>query len=146
MAKDDSGAVPFWFRIERGASEDASFAVEQALGISLPAELKALLSQQDGGVSNFTGFEKDGAYYPVLPFLSVDPKHSGDTLITAQRVRDSFGVPAGVYVFAADGHAWMGLDYRAKSGAPSIVYSGDAGETVELVADDFEEFLAHLVE
>ena len=38
------------------------------------------------------------------------------------RVRESFGVPDGVLVFAAEGHSWLGLDYRESSECPSVVF------------------------
>ena len=145
MASFDRERAPFWFRQERGASAESLDACERYLGVELPRELRRLLALQDGGVSNYTGFEKAGVYVPVLPFLSADPATSGSTYVTADRLRRESGVPSGVVVFAAEGHAWLGLDYR-NGDCPSVVYADDAGQPIEVVASTFDEFLAHLVE
>lgn len=39
-----------------------------------------------------------------------------------------------------------GLDYRNRRERPAIVYRNETGEPVEVVADDFDEFLGGLTE
>jgi len=146
MAPADEDPLPFWFKDERGATAAQIAAAEAYIGHPLPQALRALLMQQDGGVSNFAAYEKGEAYYPLLPFFGVDPEAAAGTLMRAYDVREAFDVPEDVVVFAGQGNSWWGLDYRNAPDGPSVVYSSGTGEGIEWVAADFPEFLGGLTE
>lgn len=147
MEPADEEPLPFWFKQERGgAAIEQLDEAEKYVGHSLPEALRALLMQENGGVSNYAGYEDGGAYYPILPIFGVDSKAAAGTLMRAHDVRDTFGVPADVVVFAGQGNAWWGLDYRSGADRPAVVYCNDPGEPIELVAADFEDFLRGLKE
>ncbi len=147
MAPADDDRLPFWFMQKRGgATTDELAAAEQHVGHRLPDALRALLMQENGGVSNYAAYTKGDNYYPLLPIFGVDPQAGAGTLMRAHDVRDAFDVPAGVVVFAGQGNAWWGLDYRAAADRPAVVYRNDPGEPIERVADDFDEFLRGLTE
>ena len=146
MALLDDESLPFWFGENQGATREQLLAAEAYVGHVLPGALRSLLEQQNGGVSNFSAFEDEEAYYPLLPFFGVDADAGAGTLMRAYDVRDSFNVPDGVVVFAGQGNAWWGLDYRGGRDGPAVVYRNEPGEPVEHVADSFEVFLSGLTE
>lgn len=143
---NDKEDLPFWFSERRGATESELVAAERYVGHVLPRSLRELLMKRNGGVSNFAGCEVDDRYYSLLPFCGVDPDAGGGTLMRAHDLRDSFGVPDGVVVFAAQGSGWWGLDYRTNAHEPAVVYRDHDGLPVETVAQDFDEFLSRLTE
>jgi hypothetical protein len=49
-------------------------------------------------------------------------------------------------VFAGQGNAWWGLDYRDGRESPRIVYCDEPGTEIRVAAADFESFLERLVE
>lgn len=142
---DDEGA-PFWFAQRQGATAEELATAERYIGYTLPAPLRELLRQQNGGVSNFAAYENGALYYPLLPLFGVDPDAAAGTLMRAFDVRESFGVPAGVVVFAGMGHAWWGLDYRRSAESPTVVYRNSEDEPIQTVALTFEELIEGLVE
>lgn len=146
MAPADEEPLPFWFEEKLGATSEQLAAAESYIGFALPGALRSLLKVQNGGVSNLSAYEDGDAYYPLLPFFGVDAKAGAGTMMRADDVRDTFDVPDGVVVFAGQGNAWWGLDYRSRRDRPAIVYRNETGEPVELVADDFDELLGGLTE
>ncbi|MCA9675879.1 MAG: SMI1/KNR4 family protein [Kofleriaceae bacterium] len=138
--------LAFWFDERRGATEAELDTAERYVGYVLPKPFRDLLRRQNGGVSNFAGYEVEGRYYPMLPILGVDPDAAAGTLMRAHDVRVHFGVPDGVVVIAAQGSAWWGLDYNTKRDCPSVVYRADEGVAPVEVALSFEAFLSHLTE
>lgn len=145
MASHDE-SLGFWAYGKTGASEGHLDAAESHVGHKLPAAFRELLLKSSGGISVFSGFDRGGEFFPMLPVLGVDPSASVGTLMRAHDVRASFDVPDDVVVFAAQGEAWWGLDYRGGGSSPAIIYCDDPSEGVFDVADDFDEFLAGLVE
>lgn len=147
MALADDDPLPFWFGEEgAGATAEQLASAELYVGHALPEALRSLLMQRNGGISNYAAYENGNAEYSVLPFFGVDPDAAVGTLMRAHDVRHAFGVPDGVVVFAGMGNAWWGLDYRSTLERPSILFSGDAGEQIDTVAVDFDEFMRGLTE
>ena len=146
MAMPDERPLPFWLTQTRGATEAEVAAAEHYIGQALPARLRELLREQNGGVSNFAAYEQGESYYPLLPLFGVDPNASAGTLMRAFDVREAFGVPHGVIMFAGQGHAWWGLDYRHNPDRPAVVYRNSETEPIQAVARSFEECLRGLVE
>lgn len=137
----------FWEDGDRrkGATQREIAFAEAYIGWSLPVALCRLLLLQNGGVSTYSGYcSNDGVYYSMLPVLGVGHKTAYGTIMAAVDVGESFGVPAGVVPIAADGESWFGLDYRADSDAPAVVYRHDWDHELETVASSFDAFLEGL--
>ena len=145
MAQSDEPLLPFWFGEREGATAAELAAAEEYLGYRLPTALRELLQEQNGGVSNFAAYEKAGFYYPLLPLFGVDPNAGAGTLMRAFDVNETFEVPSGIVMFAGEGHAWWGLDYRRNADRPAIVYRNSEDEPIEEVTGSFEELLQGLV-
>ena len=141
-----SNRLPFWFEDDcLGATPAEIDAAERHIGFPLPAGLRELLLEKDGGVSNYAAYVRNGEEYPLLPFLGGSP-HRGESLMLAADSCASSGIPAGIVPFALDGHSWWGLDYRTNPGEPTIVFSEDEEHDCELVARSFSEFLKGLIQ
>lgn len=146
MEQSDNDPIPFWFPNGRpGATPSEIQAAEEYIGHSLPKELRSLLLQQNGGVSNYSSFATGPSMYPLLPFFGVDPRASAGTLMRAFDVRRAFGVPDGVIPFAGQGDCWWGLDYRSGE-EPVVVFRQDQEHAVEQVASSLKELLGGLIE
>lgn len=137
--------LPFWLEASTGSTEEALQAAEAYVGHRLPDSLRALLREQNGGVSNYATCGSAGDRYPVLPMMGVAADASVDTIVRAHDVKEAFGVPEGVVVFAAMGDAWLGLDYRDSSVEPAVLY-GDSERDAVGVSATFDRFLDSLGE
>lgn len=135
----------FWADDRPGASVEELDSAEVAVGHVLPGGLRSLLMRCNGGVSQFSGAECNGEYFPMLPVLGVDANASFGTIMRACAVGDAFGVPDGVVVFAAQGEAWWGLDYR-EGELPAVVYRDSPAVEISHVAATFDALLQGLVE
>lgn len=129
----------FWFPESAGATRDQLARLEMTLGVVLPAEYRDLMTEQDGGTSQFSGIAIGEEYFPLPSFLSVD------LVLEAHARRTYWGTPEGVVVIGTGAHDWLGLDYRAGT-PPSVVYQEDEDAELELVATTFLELLEHLSE
>ncbi len=137
----------FWGADGRpGAQQHEIEAAENYVGFRLPDSLRALLREQNGGVSKYVAYENGTAYYPMMPIFSVDSQAAVGSIMRAFDVRESFGAPKDVVPFAGLGETWWGLDYRASSEHPSIVFRLDQEHDIETVAPSFDELLRALVE
>ena len=146
MEPADEGPLPFWFGDNRPAATEAQIDdCERHIGRSLPAELRRLLLVQDGGVSNFAGFEDGERYFPVFPIFGAGGATRTDTLMRAFDQRRVDGVPDGIIMIAGEGHSWLGLDYRVGV-EPAVVFRQTDEDLIEVVARTFAEFLAGLIE
>lgn len=138
MKRDDL-PFPFWIPSQRlGASQGAAEKAELELSRTLPAELKRLLRDQDGGSSQYSGYANGHLYVPLPPFFSLAE------IIEAERVRERFGTPDGIVAIASGAHEWLGLDYRLST-EPTVVFQSEDND-IESIASSFEELLAGLVE
>lgn len=138
----DEEPLPFWFddgSPAKGASLTSISAFEEHIGKSLPASLKRLLLERDGGVSNYEAYHVGELYVPLPAFFSVD------TMTRSFDVARHFGTPEGVIAMASGAHDWIGLDYRT-SDEPAVVAQAHEDAPLERVAGSFDEFLAGLVE
>lgn len=139
--------IPFWFSERNpGASQSDLESTERHVGFQLPEKFKELLTQQNGGVSNFTAFDNGATYAPVLPILGASPEGGFGSMIGAFQVREDFEVPESIVVFAAQGESWLGFDYRERKDEPSVVFRMDFDREVEQVAASFDLFLDGLIE
>lgn len=132
-----------WYTGEHAATEQEIAAAEAAIGHDLPPSFRALLMQENGGVSTFIAYDDGENYFPLLPICGTEAIKQG---VGAIDVRKVFNIPDDIVVFAAEGHAWWGLDYRGDRHQPAIVYRNDAESDIETVAPTFDEMLAGLVE
>ena len=128
-----------------GATLEEIAQTEGFIGHRLPAAFRDLLLIQNGGVSNYTDFERDGECYPLFPVFSADVRAGYGSLAAAFRVREAFDVPDDVVPFAGEGHAWLGLDYRAGAVEPSVVFFCSEDSGLEAIASSFHELLQGLV-
>ncbi len=140
----ERGKLPFWFDDgipTRGASEGELAAAEAQIGHKLPAGLRELLHEQDGGVSNYAYRSDDDLYIPLPGFFNIA------TVISASKSAPLFGTPAGVIAIASDDEAWLGLDYRtAEQEGPSVVYQASEEQPLQTIAKSFASFVANLIE
>ena len=145
------GPLPSWFKGEwstdrPGATPEEIAQAQVHIGHRLPEELCSLLLVQDGGVSNYEAFQDGDRYFPLLPFFAAGASVRADTLSQAFDTRELFELPAGIVVFAAQGHSWWGLDYRSGVPEPTVVFQLDEESDIEVVAPTFRDLLAGLVE
>lgn len=130
----------FWFdRRVPGASETEIRKAEAALGRQLPSEFFKALTLRNGGVSNFSSYQRGSFSVPVPSFFSVEE------LVVADRRLTEFGTPDGIIAIAGGAHEWLGLDYRAGT-VPSVVFQESEIGQLEVVSPSFEAFLEGLTE
>lgn len=147
MESLENDPLPFWFDGKRpGATEEELNHAERYVGNDLPAKLRELLREQDGGVSNYAGYVKGELYLPFLPVFGVRAGPATGTIMRAFDVRNEFGVPQGVVPFAGQGHSWWGLDYRSDLRDPCVVFRGSEEEEIVVAAESFDEFVDGLIE
>jgi hypothetical protein len=132
--------LPFWSDDEtEGAALEEIEAFEKRVGERLPEQLRQALLESNGGVSNYSSFQRGSFYVPVPAIFGVEE------LNQAEDMRSDFDTPAGIIAIASGGHEWLGLDYRQGS-PPRVVFQESEQFAVEEVAESFEAFLEGLTE
>jgi hypothetical protein len=132
--------------------ENEVTALEEELGIRLPASFLDLLRIQNGGYVRFDGVLReagDGAptLYTVRSIGGISRSHSLSVNAMAESAAN-WEIPQGLVCFDGDGHWWLGLDYRecGPDGEPPVVHIESDDQRTEVVAPNFERFLAGLVQ
>jgi hypothetical protein len=124
---------------------------EQQLAVHLPAELLALLRQQNGGYTR-------GFVYPMaqptswaenhVPFdelFGLVPSDEGPmSILDTAYLTEEWGLPQKQVLLSGDGHWFITLDYRHGS-APRVAWFDTELDEEVPVADSFPAFLAGLV-
>jgi hypothetical protein len=110
----------------------------EALDTRCPPEIRELLSRQDGGPPNYCVV----ANVLVPPYAGVGNSARYGLIAELKHLK-------GIVVFASDGNAWFGLDYRTNPTCPSVVYWSeydgrfeDDDDTPYELAPSFAAFLA----
>ncbi|MVN78890.1 SMI1/KNR4 family protein [Hymenobacter sp. HMF4947] len=125
---------------------------EQQLGVRLPADLLALLRQQNGGYTR-------GFVYPMtrptswatthVPFdelFGLLPSDTGATsILDSGYLTQEGGVPEKQVLLSGDGHWFITLDYRHGS-EPRVAWIDTEMDEDVPVADSFPAFLAGLID
>ena len=134
-------------------TDDALAFAEQALGVSLPAELVSLLRAQNGGYTR--GFAHPMArrtswaanHVPLndLAGIVTDPNHrTALNLLDTAYLAAEWDLPPKQVLLSGDGHWWLTLDYR-NGPNPSVAWLDlESGEDIQ-VAESFASFLDALV-
>ena len=122
---------------------------ERRLGVTLPAELVALLRAQNGGYTRGfafpthepTSWAEDHVLLDELFGIGTD---GGASILDTAYMTEEWGLPPGQVLLSGDGHWWITLDYRAGA-APSVAWIDvEVGEDLQL-APSFADFLAGLL-
>ncbi|MVN79216.1 SMI1/KNR4 family protein [Hymenobacter sp. HMF4947] len=125
---------------------------EQQLAVHLPADLLALLKQQNGGYTR-------GFVYPMAHPTSWAENHvpfdelfgllpsdrGGASILDSGYLTQEWGVPEKQVLLSGDGHWFITLDYRHGS-EPRVAWIDTEMEEDVPVADSFSTFLAGLVD
>ena len=134
--------LPFWFDDglpKGGASHECLSEFERHTGKALPASLKRLLHERDGGVSNYEAYRRGSLYVPLPAFFNME------TMTRSFDTSEWFNTPDGVVAIGSGAHDWLGLDYR-EPGRVGVVYQEHEDAPIQRIADSFQEFLDGLVE
>ncbi|MGI4736201.1 MAG: SMI1/KNR4 family protein [Janthinobacterium lividum] len=125
---------------------------ERQLGVSLPADLLALLKQQNGGYTR-------GFVYPMtqptswaanhVPFdelFGLLPPETGYTsILDSGYLTQEWGIPEKQVLLSGDGHWFITLDYRHGS-EPRVAWIDTEMDEDVPVANSFSAFLAGLID
>ena len=133
----------FWFSKGRGATEEQLDALESLAGHRLPALLRELLRNCNGGTTNYARYDQNGTYCYVEELLGVGESETAHVMNNAIPRAKEDGVPEGVLMIASGGDAWVGLDYRRHE-EPTVVYFDPYSEELVDVARDFKSFFEGL--
>jgi len=137
-------------------SDDLIAQAEQKLGVRLPQAYIDLLTERNGGKPRRRCFRTElptswaSDHFQVQTLIGIGYADGIDGEFGSEYMTLEWGYPPiGVVVFdtPAGGHDTIMLDYSkcGPSGEPRVVYI-DEDRSVLLVANDFGEFVARLVE
>ena len=127
--------------------------VEQELGVRLPAELLALLAQQNGGdtrgfaflTTKATSWSATHVPFDEL-FGLVPPSDNGPaSLLDSAYLTQEWGLPEKQVLLSGDGHCFISLDYR-HGPKPTVAWIDTEMEQEVQLASNFGDFLAGLVD
>ncbi|KDN81927.1 SMI1/KNR4 family protein [Kitasatospora cheerisanensis] len=127
---------------------------ERLLGVTLPAELLALLRHRNGGAlaDAFTAFPTDrptswsADHVPVDELFGIGRSEGSLSLLDTPYLVDEWDLPSPVVLLTGDGHWWIALDYRAcgPTGDPSVTWLDAEDGTNFTLAPDLRTFLERL--
>ena len=126
---------------------------ERELGVRLPAELLALLTQQNGGDTRGFAFLTTKAtswsatHVPFDEFFGlVPPSDSGPaSLLDSAYLTQEWRLPEKQVLLSGDGHCFISLDYR-HGPEPTVAWIDTEMEQEVQLASNFGDFLAGLVD
>ncbi|MFD8481433.1 SMI1/KNR4 family protein [Kitasatospora sp. NPDC059673] len=135
-------------------TEDAVADAQHLLGVTLPAELLALLRHRNGGgiADAFAAFPTrrptswSTDHVPFDHLLGIGHRPDALSLLDTPYLIDEWELPSPVVLLCGDGHYWIALDYRVcgPHGEPSVTWL-DAEDGTELaLAPDLRTFLEQL--
>ncbi|MFG2692509.1 SMI1/KNR4 family protein [Kitasatospora sp. NPDC048407] len=134
---------------------DAAVAeAQRLLGVTLPAELLALLRRRNGGAiaDEYAAFPTERPtswsddHVPFDHLLGIGHRPDALSLLDTPYLTGEWELPSPVVLLCGDGHWWIALDYRARGPhrEPSVTWLDAEAGTELALAPDLRTFLEQL--